>query len=205
MIWTLAQEPAYDRREILAYMRSGGGLPDSLLDGCLETCRGLMKREVLYSLYPVRFRGDETDLGFASVRSRDLARALSGCTCAVLFAATAGFAFDREIARARVTSPLLALAYHAIGAERVEALCDAFCDFIAREAAGRGLKTRPRYSPGYGDLPLSLQAEIASALGMEKLGIILESSMLMRPSKSVTALIGLYPESGSDNGGGADG
>ena len=199
MIWTMEAEPPFDRREILRYMRADAAADDALQE-CIDRCRGLMKRQVLYDVYPVEIVGDQADLGFAKVRSRDLARALSGCSHAVLFAATAGFAFDRLIAWAQMVSPLRGLMFHAIGAERAEALCDAFCAYVQMQAAKHGLKTRPRFSPGYGDLPLGMQADIQRALHLEKIGISLDGHMLMRPSKSVTALIGLCPDSAKESG-----
>ena len=82
--------------------------------------------------------------------------------------------------------------FQAIGAERVEALCDAFCADVKRRAAEEGLCPRPRFSPGYGDVPLELQRDIFRVLDCpRKIGLTLNGSLLMTPSKSVTAVIGL--------------
>ena len=49
-----------------------------------------------------------------------------------------------------------------------------------------------RYSPGYGDLPLETQTAVFKALDCERtIGVTLTESLLMRPSKSVTAVIGM--------------
>ena len=73
-----------------------------------------------------------------------------------------------------------------------EVWCDRINERIRREAGQDGLYTRPRFSPGYGDLPLSLQREISRILNMPKeIGVSLTDTMLMTPSKSVTALIGV--------------
>ena len=56
--------------------------------------------------------------------SADLARYLGGCRRVVLFAATVGVAPDRLIQRYSRVSPSKALVMQAVGAERVEALCD---------------------------------------------------------------------------------
>ena len=77
----------------------------------------------------------------------------------------------------------------AIGAERIEALCDAFCDDMEKEM---GVSLRPRFSPGYGDLPLSVQKDIISLLEAPKrIGLSLNDSLLMSPTKSVTAFAGI--------------
>lgn len=54
---------------------------------------------------------------------------------------------------------------------------------------------RPRFSPGYGDLPLSAQREIFAVLDCGKrIGLMLNDSLLMSPSKSVTAFVGIGGE-----------
>ena len=55
-----------------------------------------------------------------------------------------------------------------------------------------GVSVNPRFSPGYGDLPLGTQKDIFALLDCErKIGVTLNDSLLMSPSKSVTAFLGL--------------
>ena len=54
------------------------------------------------------------------------------------------------------------------------------------------MQLRPRFSPGYGDLPLELQKDVFRVLDCpRKIGLSLNESLLMSPSKSVTAIIGI--------------
>jgi hypothetical protein len=131
----------------------------------------------------------EVDLGFAKVPSAALARNLAGCKRAILFAATVGLEVDRLIARYSRLQPVKGLMFQAIGTERVEALCDAFCaDMDCRMGGG----LRRRFSPGYGDLPLELQNNIFRVLDCSKtIGLTLNGSLLMSPTKSVTAIAGI--------------
>ena len=63
---------------------------------------------------------------------------------------------------------------------------------IRNEHTAEGLYLRPRFSPGYGDLPLTLQKDIIRILNTPKtIGVSLTDACLMVPSKSVTALIGV--------------
>ena len=83
-----------------------------------------------------------------------------------------------------------AVALHACGSAFVETGCDA----AEREIASRfpDQYLTDRFSPGYGDLPLSLQPEILSLTdATRRLGITLTESLLMVPSKSVTAIVGI--------------
>ena len=96
---------------------------------------------------------------------------------------------DRLIAKYNRISPSKALIFQAIGAERAESLCDLFCDEMKEKYS-----TNPRYSPGYGDLPLDIQRDIFAVLDCpRKIGLTLNDSLLMSPSKSVTAIIGVKP------------
>lgn len=96
---------------------------------------------------------------------------------------------DRLIAKYGKISPTKALIFQAIGSERAEALCNLFCADMEKTYS---LKAAPRFSSGYGDLPLESQKPIFSVLLPERnLGITLTDSMLMFPTKSVTAFVGL--------------
>ena len=71
---------------------------------------------------------------------------------------------------------------------------EAGCDQAEREIAARfpGQYLTDRFSPGYGDLPLSLQPAICGMLDLgRRLGVHVSERFLMNPSKSVTALIGI--------------
>ena len=103
--------------------------------------------------------------------------------------ATVGIALDRLIAKYSRISPAKALLLQALGAERIEALCDTFCDDIQK---AHKIALKPRFSAGYGDLPLDTQNSIFGLLNLPKnIGLTLNDSMLMSPSKSVTAFIGI--------------
>ena len=74
------------------------------------------------------------------------------------------------------------------GMERIEALCDAFCKDLSMEYGA----LTPRFSPGYGDLPLDIQRSVFRFLEPEiKIGLTLSESLIMCPSKSVTAFVGI--------------
>jgi len=147
--------------------------------------------------FPLMQHENLLHLGFAATDSVALRRNLAGCDRIVVFAATVGLGLDRLIARYGHVSPAKALLLQAIGAERIEALCDVFCDKIRLDT---GLAAAPRFSPGYGDFPLELQRDIFRVLDCpRKIGLTLNESLLMSPSKSVTAILGLGPCAGSDH------
>lgn len=72
---------------------------------------------------------------------------------------------------------------------------------MRRQAQAAGGDTRPRFSPGYGDLPLALQRDIFHALDCaRKIGLTLNDSLMMSPAKSVTAIIGITDRAGENTG-----
>ena len=183
--------PPVDRREIYRYMKCAESSLeiDALIDKALAQCRGELRYDAVFIEIPVALGEDGVvNMGFAKVKSFDLTKALDGCECAVIFAATVGISIDRLISKYGKINPALALCVQAVGAERIEALCDAFCAYLRAQ----GELIRPRFSAGYGDLPLEFQREIFSLLNCPKaIGLTLNESLLMSPSKSVTAIIGI--------------
>lgn len=194
--------PRVCRQEVLRYAGTRKETPElaALLEDALAEAEPVLAGSVCWREFPVIRTDDGLDLGFAHIRSTALERNLKGCNRIILFAATVGLPLDRLIARYGILSPAKGLLMQAIGAERIEALCDVFCDKIRLEAKSQGLHTAPRFSPGYGDLPLELQRDIFHALDCpRKIGLTLNNSLLMSPSKSVTAIVGLGPEASGDH------
>ena len=182
--------PSVDRSEILRYAGVKKTTPEieNLVDECLLLIRDKLTYKVCYGSFPLSFAEDEINLSFTNVRSQSLKANLKGCRSFILFAATIGFQLDRMISLYGKTSPAKAHMLQAIGAERIEGLCDLFNQYIAEEYG----YTKPRFSPGYGDLPLELQKDFFRVLEpSRKIGLTLNESLIMSPSKSVTAIIGI--------------
>ena len=182
-------EIPFDEKEILRYalMPSTAPAPDELpLEECLKAARSAVRCRAVWQRYPLEWGGDELDLGFAKTASRHLRRHLEGCAEILLFACTAGSEIDRRINREKLVSPVRGLLMSAIGSQQVEGACN----LLAAEHPEKQLVTR--YSPGYGDLPLEIQKDVFRALDCERsIGVTLTESLLMQPSKSVTAVIGM--------------
>ncbi len=135
---------------------------------------------------------ESTDEPIQEFLSKKLSDNLSQCEEAVLLAATLGLEADKLIQRYTVMNMAKASIAQACGAACIEAYCNKVQEDIRQQALTRGLYLRPRFSPGYGDLKLDYQKNIFDLLECQKrLGMSLTESMLMLPTKSVTAIIGL--------------
>ena len=160
-----------------------------LLSEAVDRIKPLIKNTTEYQFYPVCIEGDTVTIAGVSVRSKDLAKNLAGCKRVMLMAVTLGLAVDREIAALSAIAPSKAVMLDACGVEAVERLCDELIYFVEEQ---NKVKLRPRYSAGYGDLPLEFQKAIFKLLDCGKtIGLYLNDSMLMSPSKSVTAIVGV--------------
>ena len=143
-------------------------------------------------IFPLSFPGgDRLALGPLTVESAALRKNLAGCEEVILFAATLGVGVDRLIARSGAGRVSDAAVYPAAGAALIEAVCDQAWEELRRAGEAEGWHLRPRFSPGYGDFPLSCQRELLTLLrAPETIGLTTGESMLLLPTKSVTAVMG---------------
>ena len=184
------------KSEIYRYLgyTAGANVPEnvtSMVEEILENVLSGSRPLVCYKQFDLDFN-EGIDFGFLKVNSKDLFNNLNDCTKAVIFAATIGIYTDRQIQKETILSPARACIYQAVGAAVIEAVCDEFNDWLRTEENAKGNILKPRFSPGYGDVPLEIQKDIHRELNCAKLaGITLTDSMLMVPEKSVTAIIGI--------------
>lgn len=186
--------PPVSKKEVLRYAgaREADDALMRMLDECISLAEDGFTYRVAFAVLPVVPTDDGLSFGAFFVSSRDLAKNLEGCGEAVVFGATVGRTIDRLVLREGVTSPAKALLLDALGTERAEALADTFCRDLAERYAKEGKLLRPRFSPGYGDLPLATQKDVFTLLNLPKsIDLTLNDSLLMTPKKSVTAFVGI--------------
>lgn len=190
----LYEKPEYNKKEILRYMgcRDNDERVSAVVDECIKEADSKLSYKVCYTRMPIRHTDEGLDLTFMETKSKGLKKNLSDCDEVIIFAATIGLEMDRLIARYGVVSPLKSVAFQAIGAERIESLCDMFENEMRTELYRDNRYIRPRFSAGYGDFDLSAQREFFKVLDCQrKIGLTLNDSLIMSPSKSVTAIIGI--------------
>ena len=120
--------------------------------------------------------------------SRALAAHLNGCKKVLLLGATLGSRVDVAIRRLSLLSVTEGAAAQAVGA----ALIESYCDEVQSRVDTGQLRQRPRFSPGYGDWDLQEQKLLFPLLDCSRrIGLTLTEGIMMAPSKSVTAVIGL--------------
>ncbi len=186
----------WNEKEILRYLGCREIKPPKDIGNLVRECeRELEQAAVLRAYwreYPLHAEEDDLDLGAFRTRSRSLARNLRGCEAVILFAATLGTGVDMLLKRYGRLQMSKCVVLQAAAASMLETCCDKRNEELRLEYLEKGLYLRPRFSPGYGDFSLECQRPFAAALELGKrIGITLTDSLLMMPSKSVTAVIGV--------------
>ena len=187
-----------DFKEVARYLGYSRTVsPDQDVSGLMEKAAdemaAIMKPQAVFEVFDLTV-GLESELSFAdvSLHSRDLSRNLAGCSKVALLAATLGPQVDALIRRHSSTDPVYASILQATGPMYIEELVDLVNEEIKKIAASQGLKTKPRYSPGYGDVSLEVQKDFFRLLPCTRIGLTLMDTLIMAPEKSVTAFVGLY-------------
>lgn len=115
---------------------------------------------------------------------------LQACHRVSVLVCTLGAGFDALLREQQARNMTEAVMLDACGSAYVEAGCIAAEKAIAE--AHPSLYLTDRFSPGYGDLPLTLQPGLLRCTDApRRLGVTALDSCLMAPAKTVTALIGL--------------
>ena len=199
-----------DRTEVLRYLGYSGQVLDADLDAriddvvdrCLAVCRprGCV---AVFDVAGEKSRAGEKDGGpvvrlagtALELRGFSIAEHLDGAVAVGVLAVTVGMGVEAELRRLSLTDHVAQVIFDAAATTAVERAADAAEASLVARAAERGLHCNWRFSPGYGDLPMETQPVLLAALDAQRqLGITLTPTLLMTPTKSVTAVLGMFEQ-----------
>ena len=189
-----------DRKEILRYLGYRNTEADDTVRSSIESVleelqRAAAPKSVTRDITIKPIGSDAVEIAGAVIRSKSLFQHLESCRSGVLFAATLGAPVDLLIQRYSVLDMSRAVIAQACAAAMIEAFCDECQTETEQQAYKQGLFLRPRYSPGYGDFPLSYQKLLLEMLNAQRrIGLTRTESDMLVPTKSVTAVIGFTTE-----------
>jgi len=126
------------------------------------------------------------------IKSKNLSKLLEKSDKIVFMASTVG----NDIVKLRDENikgknPAFGVILDAVASETADAGLDWIQQFISRQIAKQGLKLTRRFSPGYGDLHISIQKTIYKKLKLNKIGIKITKNYFLIPEKSVLAIAGI--------------
>ena len=177
--------------EALRYLGVKGQAPADVAQQVRQALDRLLPLCSPHSVWCVLDKTAFADLGL-ELPGQDIHQLLKDCDRAVLFALTLGAGPEQLIRREGLRSPTAALILDACASAACEQACDDLQRQLEEQLCSPGIFSTDRFSPGYGDLPLEFQKEIFKVLDCPKrIGLTLNESMLMSPTKSVTAFVGI--------------
>ncbi len=162
----------------------------------------------IYGIFACKLIDERTvDIGDERFESQVLRMHMEGSGAAAVMAITMGDAVDARI------SELMDQGYMAQGyildglasagadcvADTIEASIKADISNGNSEFTEPGWNTTLRFSPGYAEFILENQRGIFDLIEPQKIGMSLTSSFLMKPLKSITAVIGIGPDVNTDD------
>lgn len=185
-----------NRKEINRYLGYQHIVPDEninlLIDECIIDVQKASEPKTTFQRFPLKIDGDLIKIESLEFKSANLSKNLKDCDEVILFAATLGMDVDRTLARYSKINVSKALIFQSTAAAAIEGVCNELNEDLRLKIAEEGLFLRPRFSPGYGDVPLAIQKDFLSLINAKvTTGIILTEGDLMIPEKSVTAFIGI--------------
>jgi len=114
----------------------------------------------------------------------------------IILAVTIGEAIEKQITDYfKQGEYSYSLLLDAAATTAVEQAADDVEKTIKQYITAKGYQMIWRFSPGYGDWDIRIQPEMLRLAGAKGIGITLTESMMLIPRKSITAIIGLVPNS----------
>lgn len=188
-----------DVGEVLRYLGyPAGAVPNGrILDSvhhAIETSRDKLRPRGTYTLYGVTAQNSRSlKLAGGAKFTGDVGEFLGNSTRVAVFLATAG-AEIVELAESalRARDTLRGMAYNALGSSLADAAGERLIADLRRHVAPGESLTLP-YSPGYCGISLAQQRTIFRLVDAARLGVELLPTLIMKPLKSVSGLIGIGP------------
>lgn len=183
-------------KEVLRYLGYAGEADSQVMQMVDTACKTLLEScqpKSVYQIYPLCCaEGEAVRFGGMDIASKNLYKNLLGCEQVVLLGATLGAFADILIKKFSKIQMSMAVVYQAAAAAMIEEYCDLVQEEIRKEAEKNGYYLRPRFSPGYGDFSIFFQTKLLALIEAPKrIGLSATDSLILTPTKSVTAIIGL--------------
>lgn len=179
------------RREALRYLGVKGQAPADIVQQADRAFSILLPLCAPRWVWRVLDKSTLLDFGL-DLPGEDIHQLLKDCDRVVLFALTLGAGPEQLIRREGLRSPTEALILDACASAACEQACDDLQKQLEDQLCSAGIYATDRFSPGYGDLPLTVQRPLLELLDAQKrCGITLSDTYIMTPRKSVTAIFGL--------------
>ncbi len=185
-----------NQQEAARYMGFRGNKPDkktqAVIDECEKALLDVINPKFVYRLFGIipRDNGIEILGTPLFLGGKDICEHLKGCSRCVLFAATISAGVDKLLRAYEAEDMTKAVVSDCLASAAIEQVCDGVDEIVKEKLTG--CYQTWRFSPGYGDLPISVQRTFLDVLNAPKLiGLNATENNILTPRKSVTAVIGI--------------
>lgn len=189
-----------DKDQVLRYLGYRGqeisNEIDALIEECIKEIKTLANLRATYKYSSVHIKNQVSlmEIGL-NLKGKDIINHLEKSNKCCVMAATLGSEVDRKILYYEKINMTKAIILDACATTAIEEYCDFIENEVKKEAEKDKLNINWRYSPGYGDLDISIQRDLLKSLDAEKIiGLTVSSHNILIPRKSVTAIIGIIPK-----------
>ncbi|NFL95877.1 methionine synthase [Clostridium botulinum] len=189
-----------DKNQVLRYLGYKGqefsSEINTLIEECIKEIKTLVTLRVTYKYSSVHINNQANlvDINL-KLKGKDILHHLEESNKCCVMAATLGNKVDRKILYYEKVNMTKAVILDACATTAIEEYCDLIENEVKKEVEKDKLNINWRYSPGYGDLDISIQRELLKSLDAERtIGLTASSHNILIPRKSVTAIIGVIPK-----------
>ncbi len=182
---------------LLGYKKDRTKLPQIMFDRVEKSFRdaeNLIEAKGAYIIRRIKKKGDSITLldSTISLESHSVKNLLKYSYAVVFMAVTIGSGLEKLAGRYTKEKQFEnALVLDTIGSEAAEASANALNSYLLTLARQAKKTLTKRFSPGYGDLPLSFQKDMFRELSLDGLNIVLDKKFILSPRKTVTAILGV--------------
>ncbi len=163
-----------------------------LADKCQKTLLEKITPKFTYKIFDIEIKNNGVLLTNSNLIliGNDIKNHLTNCKYVVLLSATLGIGADTLIKQASVYDMTESFITDCLASALIEQVCDKAEMEIKQKFSDMYMTWR--YSPGYGDFPITLQKDFLTITDAQKrIGLYLSDGGMLIPSKSVTSVIGL--------------
>lgn len=189
-----------DRKEVLRYLGYNNQNIDekleNLIDECMAEIKSISKPKYVYDIFFINRENtlilENTNFALEGQNIKNHLKNSNKCAVIVV---TLGSMVDFKIKYYEKINLTKAVILDACATTYIEEICDKVQEEIKEIARKEGKNITFRYSPGYGDFPITSQGYILNILDANKrVGVTATESSILIPRKSVTAFIGFQIE-----------
>ena len=184
-----------DESEVLRYLQHNGKDIDENLHAqvleCMNKINAVAKPNFVFREWDLENKGEfPAELDFFVGNS--IKKHIKDCHKLILMAATIGVGVDNAIRKEELKNVANALIMDSCGSTLIEAVCDSIEAGFREQYLKENNYLTFRFSPGYGDLPITIQRQFVNVVNAtRRIGVNVSDSGIMLPRKSVTAIIGV--------------